>query len=242
MLALAFETAARPGAVAAAAAAGDDRRVLTRRLDPDAGHARDLLPAARDLLARLGGTAAEVTDVVVDLGPGSYTGLRVGVATALGLAVGPAPPRLVGVPAPEALLAAALAPGEAGTWLVDGRSKAWYLARGVRAGDAAPTPADPGAGLTLERGPEVLAEEDLPGVLAGLAQDEQLLTDAASAERLVSILAEAGTTDRVPDTAPVDPAVLLALGLVRLAANGPTPPGELEPLYLRPFAAKVRRR
>lgn len=246
MLALALETSARPGSVAVGrAAAGGGLQVLTRHLDADAGHARDLLPAAAELLAELGAHAREVTDVVVDLGPGSYTGLRVGVASALGLAVGPRPPRLVGVSAPEALFAAALRPGEAGTWLVDGRSKAWYLARAERAADA--DPADPTAGLILTRAPEVLAEEDLPALVAGLDAAEHLITDTTSATRLTDLApGVAVLAARPPSTDPVDPGVLLRLGLARLASSaeggGPVAPGDLHPLYLRPFAAKVRKR
>ncbi len=47
-----------------------------------ADHTRQLLPRIQDLLATLGLTPADLTAVGVAIGPGSFNGLRVGVATA----------------------------------------------------------------------------------------------------------------------------------------------------------------
>ena len=60
-------------------------------------HSRSLLPNIRTLLDQAGVTAQQVTAVVVALGPGSFNGLRVGLSTAKGLAIGLGIP-LVGVP------------------------------------------------------------------------------------------------------------------------------------------------
>lgn len=50
--------------------------------DPAARHGRTLVPALRDLLAGAGLTVDGLDGLVVGLGPGSYTGLRVGVTAA----------------------------------------------------------------------------------------------------------------------------------------------------------------
>lgn len=49
-------------------------------------HGELLAPAVRDALAQAGRTTADLTDVAVGVGPGPFTGLRVGIVTARTLA------------------------------------------------------------------------------------------------------------------------------------------------------------
>ena len=51
-------------------------------------HAENLAPAISEVLARSGIGLERVEAIAVDVGPGLFTGLRVGVATAKGLAQG----------------------------------------------------------------------------------------------------------------------------------------------------------
>ncbi len=60
-------------------------------------HTEELLPAVDHLLAQAGLAARDLTAVGVALGPGSFTGLRVGLAAAKGLALAHGL-KLVGVP------------------------------------------------------------------------------------------------------------------------------------------------
>jgi tRNA threonylcarbamoyladenosine biosynthesis protein TsaB len=50
------------------------------------GHAAELLPLARRALQAVGATFADVRRIGVGVGPGTFTGLRIGVATARALA------------------------------------------------------------------------------------------------------------------------------------------------------------
>jgi tRNA threonylcarbamoyladenosine biosynthesis protein TsaB len=80
---LLIETSGRVGRVGLA----DERTLLAERvLDETRRHARDLTPAIADLLRELAWRPRDIAVVVVSLGPGSYTGLRVGVVTAKTLA------------------------------------------------------------------------------------------------------------------------------------------------------------
>jgi len=69
-------------------------------------HGETLLPAIDELLSRAGIDRFRLAAVVVGTGPGTFTGLRVGIATAKGLAHGLGRP-IVGVSTAEALLAGA---------------------------------------------------------------------------------------------------------------------------------------
>jgi tRNA threonylcarbamoyl adenosine modification protein YeaZ len=69
-------------------------------------HGETLLPAIDDLLARTGTERRRLAAIVVGTGPGAFTGLRVGIATAKGLAHGLHLP-IIGVSTAEALLAGA---------------------------------------------------------------------------------------------------------------------------------------
>jgi tRNA threonylcarbamoyladenosine biosynthesis protein TsaB len=84
---LAFDTATPATAVALALAGGD---VLTRRHEPGPGerpgHATELLPLALALLDAAGLDWGELARIAVGVGPGTFTGLRIGVATARALA------------------------------------------------------------------------------------------------------------------------------------------------------------
>lgn len=53
---------------------------------PRAGHARDLLPAIDRALARSGLGYADLDVIAAGAGPGGFTGLRIGLATAQGIA------------------------------------------------------------------------------------------------------------------------------------------------------------
>lgn len=110
MIVLGFDTATSATAVALRLS---DGRSTQARDDPPAGahpgHATRLLEMARGLLAAAAVPWSAVDRVAVGVGPGTFTGLRVGVATARGLAQSLSA-ELVGVSSPRALALAALAP------------------------------------------------------------------------------------------------------------------------------------
>ncbi len=89
----------------------DDASVSEARDDPrpggHPGHATRLLEMAHELLRAQGVGWSQLDRIAVGVGPGTFTGLRVGVATARGLAQSRGKP-IVGVSSPMALAAGAL--------------------------------------------------------------------------------------------------------------------------------------
>src|SRR6185369_12348403 len=80
---LLLETSHQPGVVALA---NGEQLLGEMRLDEARRHARDLVPATKSLLDQVGWRPRDLTAVVVSIGPGSYTGLRVGIMSAKTLA------------------------------------------------------------------------------------------------------------------------------------------------------------
>ncbi|MFJ4850599.1 tRNA (adenosine(37)-N6)-threonylcarbamoyltransferase complex dimerization subunit type 1 TsaB [Streptomyces sp. NPDC088733] len=79
MLLLAFDTATP----AVTVALHDGRRVLAESTEIDARrHGELLMPAVDRVLREAGAEPADLTGLVVGVGPGPYTGLRVGLVTA----------------------------------------------------------------------------------------------------------------------------------------------------------------
>ncbi len=87
MIVLGFDTATQATAVGLRL---DDGSTLQMRDDPapdvHPGHATRLLSIAAELLAQAGLRWSDVQRIAVGVGPGRFTGLRVGIATARGLA------------------------------------------------------------------------------------------------------------------------------------------------------------
>ena len=96
---LAVETATRCHSVAIV----DDDQVLAQDTHPDCmSHASALVPAIDRLLQSLGLTVRQLDGLAVSVGPGAFTGLRVGLATMMGFRLATQLP-LVLVPTLEAM-------------------------------------------------------------------------------------------------------------------------------------------
>ncbi|WP_067966095.1 tRNA (adenosine(37)-N6)-threonylcarbamoyltransferase complex dimerization subunit type 1 TsaB [Nocardiopsis trehalosi] len=146
MLLLAFDTATPAVTAAVCALDGDGVRVRAASSSVDARrHGELLTPAIRDVLADAGCGLGDLTHIAVGIGPGPYTGLRVGLATAHALA------DALGVPCHgvATLDAVAFASGRTGPFIAatDARRKEVFWARyadaATRTGDiAVDRPAD----------------------------------------------------------------------------------------------------
>jgi tRNA threonylcarbamoyladenosine biosynthesis protein TsaB len=196
-----------------------------RRLDEARRHARDLIPSLKNLLDAQGWRAGDLNAVIVSRGPGSYTGLRVGLMTAktLAYATGCA---LLAIDTFAAI--AAQTPDEAlrVDVLADAQKDRVYLQRFGRdnAGGAwlplAPFAIQPFA--DWQAGLENETWVSGPGLRGNESRlDERRLVEAARREPL--------------------PESLLRLGLDRFKRGERDDFWTLEPLYLRPSAAEEKR-
>lgn len=219
MIAVALETSGHPASIALAV---DDRR-FEEVLEGDRAHASDLLPALARLLDRAGVARDRLDHVFVGTGPGSYTGLRVGIATAMGLARGTGATAL-GIPSGESRTFAAVEVGEEATLLLDARQDELYVARYARTAD----------GVEERLAPRIAPAAELRDLTP---TSGVILCDEAIAKQLES---EPDVRARVDTTSFPRASALLELGLERRARAGGA--GSIEPLYLRPFSAKPRRR
>jgi len=138
MIVLGFDTATSATAVGLldGAAPGEARE---RHHEPTEGerpgHAAQLLALAHELLEAAGIGFADVDRIGVGLGPGTFTGLRIGVATARALAQATGA-ELVGVSTLRALAAAPqAAPADAGVLAVVDARRGEVFAAGWRDGE-----------------------------------------------------------------------------------------------------------
>ena len=99
-ISIAIESSCRRGGVALGAA---DHLIEMREFQSDRRQSVLLIARLDDLLRRHGLRARDLDEVYVSLGPGSFTGLRVGVTVARTLAQAAEKLRCVGVPAVEAV-------------------------------------------------------------------------------------------------------------------------------------------
>lgn len=119
---LALETAIEPGGVSILK---NSLEVASWRGTESIARSEDLMPEIERLLEDCKITAGQIDLIGVSLGPGSYTGIRIGIATAAGLAFGSDCPS-IGVSTLEALALAAEREGTIRCLIPAGRGRIIY--------------------------------------------------------------------------------------------------------------------
>jgi tRNA threonylcarbamoyladenosine biosynthesis protein TsaB len=206
LLLLALDTATEKGSLALLA---DDQVEAELTLDTPGSFLVHLLPALDALLAQAGRTLTDIEAICVSQGPGNFTGLRLGLATAQGLALAlncPAVP----VPTLEVLAAPLAGHPHPVAALADAKRQEVYLGRFDCRGEF-PEPLSE---------PERLAVTDLPG---------HLLPPLLLTQHLAP-----GVQLAAPDLWLPHAAMVGRLGRRRLSQGLTVPPPQLTPLYLRP--------
>ncbi|OED00245.1 tRNA (adenosine(37)-N6)-threonylcarbamoyltransferase complex dimerization subunit type 1 TsaB [Rhizobium sp. YK2] len=168
------------------------------------GHAEHLMHVVDEALAKAGVALSAIERVVVTVGPGSFTGIRIGVAAARGFALSLNVPA-VGVTTLEVMAATARAqnPGKSVLAAIDAKREEIYLQSFAADGN----PLDEARAVMIDEARAIAGAFD--GIVTGTAVAR--LSDAPPAER--------------PDAFPI--AIVARLGAGKPAGEKP------KPLYLR---------
>lgn len=227
-MAAALEGSQRPASVALAGADGG-----ALEFHGAGSHGSDLLPLLAAELASRGLGPGSLQRLVVGLGPGSFTGLRVvsaqvqGLALALGL-------EPLGLASIEARLCGALAPGDTGLLLADARGGLFTLGRYARlARDIEPLDAVAAApaAATLELLQRWARE-------AGPGPRTRWFAEAGAVSALGP---PAGDLPAFEPAPPASARALLSLAQARFETQGPGAFAGPQPLYLAEFWVRPRR-
>jgi tRNA threonylcarbamoyladenosine biosynthesis protein TsaB len=237
MIVLALDTTARAGSLALAR---DGRLVDARAGDPSSTHGQRLPGEIRDLLGAHALGVGDVDVFAVAAGPGSFTGLRVGLATMQGLALVHGR-QMAPVSALEALARASRAAAGArpiAAWIDAQRHEVFTALYASASGDeagtdaglveiAAPAVGDPAAILGAWREPPGTG----PVFFAG---------DGARAYRDV-ILAALGGGAIVADEVPLLAPAIAEMAFTRAQAGRLVAPHAVAPIYIRRPDAELAR-
>jgi tRNA threonylcarbamoyladenosine biosynthesis protein TsaB len=193
--------------------------IAHRAVDDDRLHAERIFSMIDEVLAEAAWSKRELSLVACDIGPGSFTGVRVGLASAKGIALGLRIP-IVGIGSLEAMAHAARRHVDDVPILavLDARRDERFVAVSVLGGELVPPTHVPTARLpelAMEFGPSARWCGDAGGTL-----DE--------ARRVL------GHGCELPDAGVVGRA-----GLDLVARRGPDALADLEPRYVRPPDAKL---
>jgi tRNA threonylcarbamoyladenosine biosynthesis protein TsaB len=177
------------------------------------GHAEILMPMLRDAMAEACVAFARIGLIAATVGPGSFTGIRVGLAAARGLALASGLPA-IGITAFEAVADAVAAEGAAVVVAIDSRRAELFIQIFADGG--------------IVRGPPiVVAPADLVDVIPG----GRLVLAGEGAPHAAAALTAAGRTALISGVAAPDARHVARVALRRRSAGGAMPP--LQPLYLR---------
>ena len=192
------------------------------RRDMERGHAEALMPMVDDVLGGAGQVAADLDLVAVTVGPGAFTGLRIGLAAARGLALAAALPCFGATTTETVAHAVPEQERSSAILMVALRSRTADIYAQIFSPDLEPL-SDPRALQACDAAGLVAAGG--PVVVAGTASD-LVLPGLAGAGLDVTVSGASG----LPDAA-----VLAAIAAGRWRPGDKTPPPS--PLYLKPPAA-----
>ncbi|MFT7571974.1 MAG: tRNA threonylcarbamoyl adenosine modification protein YeaZ [Paracoccaceae bacterium] len=228
-LTLSLETSAD---VCAAALVADGEALGVRQVEMSRGHAEALVPMVQDLAQQVGVVLTALDLIGVTRGPGSFTGVRTGIAAARGFAIASGAPA-VGVSSLEAVARGAARAADMASspprpiprpilCILDTRRADYFAQTFDQAGAASSAPA-------------VMSPADLFLLIGSL---QPVLAGNAVSRFLSEYDGDPDTLQRAPGTGNPDP-VDVALIAETILGNEGVAKDTLSPLYLRAPEAKI---
>jgi tRNA threonylcarbamoyladenosine biosynthesis protein TsaB len=201
-----------------------DGEVLLRSLESGKGHARELLAMVDQVMAEGELSLSMLDGIAASVGPGAFSGVRISVAVAQGLAYG-ADLQAVPITTLQALAMNVLPDGDArAVACLDARMGEVYW--GCFAADAA-------LGVIEVLGPGVASPKRVLEALAGAPAGRQIgigrgFSAYPTLEGMGSLEINAEQRRALPQALEI-----ARLGALRLARGGGIDPADLQPVYLR---------
>ncbi len=197
-----------------------------RSLPPDRKHVENVAGLIEDVLKGAHCDLSHLDAFAVSTGPGSFSGIRVGLAVAKGMALALRKP-LIGVSCLEALAWESLADGESGVPIIDARRGEVYTALYRKSG----------TGAALVEGPFLMGVQELEGFTRRLSGSLVLsgdpLDDGLAASRPNTVRSTVET---------VSAAVCALIAYSRLERGETDDVHGLTPLYIRRSDAEEKKR
>lgn len=223
-LVLGIETSSDFGGVALANEAGVVAEKLTRRR---LNHSEELITLISSVLKGLQSGLDDLRGVAVSMGPGSFTGLRVGLATAKGLCLSKGLP-LLSIPSLDALAGTCSESSLPIHAIIDAkRGEVYWSSYRFESGMQTRT------GEYLALAPQDLVER--------ISEETMLVGSGVDAYRDFIVGNTRGLARFVtPNPQFPSPSVVAVLGLRKLKANQTEEIESLEPIYIRPCDAEMK--
>ncbi|MFC1606945.1 tRNA (adenosine(37)-N6)-threonylcarbamoyltransferase complex dimerization subunit type 1 TsaB [Candidatus Latescibacterota bacterium] len=209
----------------------NDSVCLERHLKSGSSHCELLTGFILELTVEAGITPSDIEGIAVSMGPGSFTGLRIGIASAMGLAYG------LGIKVAPVKTLTALAskiptPGKLVCPLIDAKRSEVYTGL-YRTSTGIPEQVLEPTAMSLTHLCDILPEQGEQVIITGPAAErfyDSLTTSCGSSISLAS-----------PDITNPDALSVAKLGLLMFQTGDTVEPGHLTPIYLRRSDAEILR-
>ena len=207
------------------AVVSDELTLAESILPPGREHLENLALMINDVTARTRVALKNIDGFGVAIGPGSFSGIRIGLATVKGIALALKKP-VAGIPSLDILAWQALNEGESGAALIDARRREIYLGMYKKSA----------GNLTQLNSPQLISSENLTGQIGKLPDSPVLCGDSAVESAIQAVKCAARKVIVTPSAA-----ACAILARQRLSQGKQENLHSIAPIYIRRSDAEEKR-